>query len=192
MRASEGTNAFALSRDLKPFLVPITDLKPLGHEVRRHPHQQIRKLAKSLDEYGFVIPILIDAQKRVVAGWGLVLAARKLDLPEVPVIELDNLSEARLRTLRLALNRLGEESSWISDALKLEFSDILKLDSNLDMEISGFDMGEIDFALSRSVDDDEDVVPAPQRDGESVSKIGDLWGLGDHRVLCGNSLVRES
>ncbi len=73
-------NGYALSRDLTPRLVPVADCKPLGRETRKHPPQQVRKLAASLDRFGFVLPILVDAERRVVAGWGLVLAARQLGL----------------------------------------------------------------------------------------------------------------
>jgi DNA modification methylase len=174
-------------------MVAIDDLKPLGNETRKHSYEQVRKLAKSIDEFGFVLPILVDAENRVVAGWGVVQAARKLQLSGVPAIKLANLSEAQLRALRLALNRLGEESSWIPNALRLEFTEILKLDANLDLDISGFDMGEIDMTLSSiAAESDEKPVPAPATTGETQSQPGDLWGLGQHRVLCGDALLMES
>src|SRR5215468_558739 len=99
-------NGYALARDLTPRLIPITSCKPLGRETRKHPPQQVRKLAASLDRFGFVLPILIDSEGRVVAGWGLALAARQLGLSEVPAVSLADLSEADLRMLRLALNRI--------------------------------------------------------------------------------------
>ena len=102
-------NGYVLSRDLSPRLVPVANCKPLGRESRKHPPQQVRKLAASLDRYGFVLPILIDAERRVVGGWGLVLAARQLGLSEVPAVSLTDLPEAELRTLRLALNRMTED-----------------------------------------------------------------------------------
>jgi ParB-like chromosome segregation protein Spo0J len=94
-------NGYALARDLSPKLVPLAGLMPLGRETRKHAPQQVRKLAASLDRFGFVLPILIDPEQRVVAGWGLVLAARQLGLTEVPAVSLTDLSEAELRTLRL-------------------------------------------------------------------------------------------
>ena len=110
-------NGYALSRDLAPQLVPVADCKPLGRETRKHPPQQVRKLAASLDRFGFVLPILIDAERRVVAGWGLVLAARQLGLSEVPAVSLTDLSEAELRVLRLALNRITDDAAWDREAL---------------------------------------------------------------------------
>ena len=102
------SNGFAVSRDLNPKLVSVDALTPLGRLTRKHPAPQIRKLGESLEEFGFVFPVLIDADMRVVAGWGLVLAARKIGLPEVPSVIISNLDEGKLRLLRLALNRLGE------------------------------------------------------------------------------------
>ena len=99
-------NGNATSRDLNPRLVPVAGCKPLARETRKHPPQQVRKLAASLDRFGFVFPILLDLEGRVVAGWGLVLAARRLGLSEVPAVNLTDLSEAELRALRLALNRI--------------------------------------------------------------------------------------
>src|SRR5438067_897365 len=124
-------NGFALSRDLKPSLVALSDCQPLGREVRRHPPAQVRKLARSLDQFGFVYPILIDAQTCVVGGWGLVLAARQLGLSEVPAVRLADLPESRLRALRLALNRITDEAVWDGEALKLEFAEILELDAGM-------------------------------------------------------------
>jgi DNA modification methylase len=128
----------------------------------------------------------------VVHGWGLVLAARKLELPEVPAIRVTELSEARLRVLRLALNRLGEESSWAKDALSLEFQEILELDDELELNLSGFEIGEIDLILGNAGKEDEPPVRLPDAVKEPVSKPGDLWELGPHRILCGDALKRES
>jgi DNA modification methylase len=186
------SNGFAVSRDLNPKLVDVNALKPLGRQTRKHPSAQIRKLGESLEQFGFVLPIVTDADRRVVGGWGLVLAARKIGLGEVPAVTVTDLDEARLRLLRLALNRLGEESSWDVDALKLEFSDVLQITSDIDLRISGFEMGEIDVALSASGDDEEDVLQALDDAAPPLTKPGDLWILGDHRLLCGDALVAES
>jgi len=101
-------NGYAISRDLTPKFVALETLKPLGRETRKHPPAQVRKLKRSIEEFGLVLPIVIDASNRVVAGWGLVLAARKLGLNAIPAITVTDLTEGKLRALRLALNRLGE------------------------------------------------------------------------------------
>jgi ParB-like chromosome segregation protein Spo0J len=141
-------NGFAVSRDLNPILVSLDALKPLGRLTRKHPPKQIQKLAESLEEIGFVLPLVIGAESRVVAGWGLVLAARKMGLTEAPAVIISDLDEAKLRLLRLALNRLGEESSWDAEALKLESCEVLEISGEIDLRISGFEMGEIDVAIS--------------------------------------------
>src|SRR5271156_667575 len=185
-------NGFAVSRDLNPILVSLDALKPLGRLTRKHPPKQIQKLAESLEEIGFVLPLVIGAESRVVAGWGLVLAARKMGLTEAPAVIISDLDEAKLRLLRLALNRLGEESSWDAEALKLEFCEVLEISGEIDLRISGFEMGEIDVAMSMSGDDEEDVLPAPNEGEPPLTSPGDLWLLGDHRLLCGDALEPES
>jgi len=179
-------NGYAISRDLTPKFVALETLKPLGRETRKHPPAQVRKLKRSIEEFGLVLPIVIDASNRVVAGWGLVLAARKLGLNAIPAITVTDLTEGKLRALRLALNRLGEDSNWDHDALVLEFSDILEIDSTIELDTSGFEMGEIELLLDRNDGDEEDTLPAPDATAP-ISRPGDLWLLGEHRVLCGDA-----
>ena len=185
-------NGYVVSRDLKPTLVSIASLKPLGRETRKHPPQQVHKLAASLDRFGFVLPILIDPELRVVAGWGLVLAGRQLGLAEVPAVSLTDLSEAELRALRLALNRISEDSRWDREALTVEFSEILQLAPEIGLEVSGFEMSEIDTVLDDGGLDQEDEVPPIDAAVTPVSRLGDLWVLGEHLLLCGDALVAES
>ena len=185
-------NGFALSRDLTPQLVPLASCKPFGREIHRHPPQQVRKLAESLNRFGFVLPILINPLQQVVAGWGLVLAAQQLDLSEVPAVSISDLSEAELRMLRLALNRISEESTWDYEVLALEFSEILDLDPQIELECSGFEIGELDAFLDDGGVSEEDELPQVKTEIPSVSRINDLWVLGQHRLLCGNALQSES
>jgi DNA methylase len=185
-------NGYVLSRDLTPRLVPVAGCKSLGRESRKHPLQQVRKLAASLDRFGFVLPILIDPEGRVVAGWGLVLAARQLRLSEVPAVSLTDLSEAELRVLRLALNRITHDATWDREALALEFSEILELAPQIDLEVSGFEMGEIDILLDGRGGDQEDELPPIDAGTTPVSRAGDLWVLGEHHLLCGDALQAES
>ena len=168
-------NDYALSRDLTPQLVPVAGCKPLGRETRKHPPQQVRKLAASLERFGFVLPILIDSEGRVVAGWGLALAARQLGLSKVPAVSLTDLSEAELRTLRLALNRITDDAAWDREALALEFSEILELAPQIDLEVGGFEMGEIDLLLDGRGVDQEDTLPEIEHGATPVTQMGDLW-----------------
>jgi DNA modification methylase len=186
LRPAPRGNGFAVSRDLNPNLVAVESLKPLGRETRKHPASQIRKLAESLEQFGFVLPIIMDVDGCVVAGWGLVLAARRLNLLEVPAVTIVDLDEAKLRSLRLALNRLGEDSSWDRAALTLEFSDILEMDGTIDLQITGFEMGEIDVSLDGAGIDGEDELPTEP--SSPVTQVGDLWIAGEHRIFCGDAL----
>ena len=99
-------NGFAVSRNLNPTLVDVDTLKPLGRETRKHSPAQIRKVQANIEQFGFVAAIIIDAAGRVIDGWALVLAAKKLGLAEVPAVTITDLDEANQRLLRLALNRL--------------------------------------------------------------------------------------
>ena len=185
-------NGYALARDLSPKLVPLAGLLPLGRETRKHPPQQVRKLAASLDRFGFVLPILIDPQQRVIAGWGLVQAARQLGLTEVPAVGITDLSEAELRTLRLALNRITDDSTWDREALTIELSEILELAPEISLDVTGFEMGEIDAMLDGGGLDEEDELPPIEDGAAPVTRLGDLWVLGEHRVLCADALQAES
>jgi DNA modification methylase len=185
-------NGYAISRNLNPNLVRIETLKPLGRETRKHPPAQIRKLQASVEQFGFVLPIVIDAAGRVIAGWALALAAKRLGLAEVPAVTLTDLDEANLRMLRLALNRLSEDARWDSEGLRLEFLDIMEISGEIDLRIAGFEMGEIDAAFEGSGGDEEDDLPALNETSTPVTKPGDLWFLGEHRILCADAAKPES
>jgi hypothetical protein len=175
-------NGYALARDF-PKPVPLAGLMPLGRETRKHPPQQVRKLAASLDRFGFVLPLLIDSQQRVAAGWGLVLAARQLGLPEVPAVTLTDLSDAELRALRLALNRITEDSDWDTAALSIELSEILELAPDIGLELSGFEMGEIDALLDGGGIDEEDELPQVDAGAAPVTHLA-RGPLGSWRASC--------
>jgi DNA modification methylase len=115
-----------------------------------------------------------------------------MGLLQVPAVTIDDLDEAKLRLLRLTLNRLGEESSWDFDALALEFADILEIGIDVDRQLSGFEMGEIDVAFARCAGDEEDDLPPLDEIATPVTKLNDLWLLDEHRLLCGNALTPES
>jgi DNA modification methylase len=122
----------------------------------------------------------------------LVLAARQLGLTEVPVVCISDLSEAELRVLRLTLNRISEDSTWDQEALVLEFSDILELAPQTELELSGFEVGEIDFLLEGDGLNEEDELPQVIDNTAPVSRRGDLWILGKHRLLCADALDAKS
>ena len=184
------TNGYPLRHDLSPTLLPVSKLKLLGRQTRRHSKSQIRRLAASLNEFGLILPVVVDPQCRVVAGWALVEAAKLLDLEEIPAVTITDLTEVQLRGLRLALNRLSEDAGWDDQALRLELSDLITLDAEIDLQITGFSMGEID-SLLWSGEDDEDELPNAQAQ-PPITKAGDVWILGEHRILCGDATSASS
>ncbi|RZN08872.1 DNA methylase N-4 [Bradyrhizobium genosp. SA-3] len=171
-------------------MVPIDELKPLGRETRRHPKNQIVRIAAIIGECGFVAPVVVDHKRRVVAGRAVIEAAKQLGLGEVPVVTVRDLPYAKLRALRLALNRLTEDASWDAEALRAEFAELLTIDPQIDLQLTGFSTGELDVAMSVS-EDLEDKVPPPEA-GASVTRLGDLWILGDNRLLCADARQAES
>lgn len=180
-------NGFETARDLRPEMVDPRRLRPLGEATRDHSPKQIRKLRRSLEEFGFVTPVLIDAQDRVIAGLALVLAAREMRLPKIPACRLPDLSEPRARQLRLALNRLAEDSHWNSEALRRELTHLLEIDSHVEIEFTGFEAPEIDALIIDDGSDQEDEIEQVVDDRSPVARLGEVWTLGAHRIVCGDA-----
>jgi DNA modification methylase len=163
---------------------PVAALVPYVRNARTHSEAQVARLAGSIREYGFTNPVLVDGANGIIAGHGRVMAARQLGLERVPVIELAHLSEAQRRAYILADNRLAEQAGWDRDLLAIEVADLAAL--GVDLDGIGFAAGEIDDLLRRREGEArEDEVP--ERPEVPVSRPGDLWCLGDHRLLCGDA-----
>lgn len=164
----------------------VEDLIPYARNARTHSDEQVARIASSIKEFGWTNPIIIDGENGIVAGHGRTLAARKLGLEEVPCIELKNLTETQKRAYILADNRLALDAGWDNEMLALELGDLK--DAGVDLELTGFSDEELDELLATptdSTDGSEDEAPEPQED--PVSKRGDVWILGAHRVMCGDS-----
>ena len=162
----------------------IGDLIPYTRNARTHSEAQVALIAGSIREYGFTNPVLVDGESGIIAGHGRVMAARKLGLATVPVIELAHLSPAQKQAYILADNRLAEQAGWDKDLLALEVGELADL--GLDLASIGFDPAELDAILRRGAADqrEEDVPEVPE---SPVSRLGDLWCLGPHRLLCGDA-----
>jgi DNA modification methylase len=166
---------------------PTERLVPYQRNARTHSPEQIAQIAGSIVEFGFVNPILVDSSAGVVAGHGRLLAARKLGLAEVPVVVLDHLSETQRRAYILADNRLALNAGWDDALLAAELRD-LKGDG-LDLSLAGFSDDELEALLADAdepepaADVDEAVPEAPV---EPVTRPGDVWLIGDHRLICGD------
>ena len=164
----------------------------LGHlhlperELRKHSTEQIRKIARSIEQFGWVSPILISAGREVIAGAARVKAARSLGISTAPALQVDHLSAEQVRLYRIADNRLAEEADWNQDALRLEIGELIELDLNI--ELTGFATGEIDVLLD--LDEPADEPPAdPDTQVEPRSQQGDAYKIGDHLLICGDALA---
>jgi DNA modification methylase len=180
-------------RDMEIICRPLAALKPDPANPRRHSKKQIQQIAKSISIFGFNVPVLVDAELDVIAGYGRLLACRELGIDEVPTLCLDHLTPAQARAFRIADNKLTENATWDERLLAEQLRDLSLSGLDFDIEVTGFEIGEIDL-LIHSLDDPPtagsdpaDILPDIAA-GSPVSKIGDLWLLGRHRVLCGNAL----
>jgi DNA modification methylase len=167
-------------------IVKIDALIPYARNSRTHSDAQVAQIAASIKEFGFTNPVLIDVGGGIIAGHGRVLAARKLNMSEVPCIRLEHLTEAQRRAYVIADNRLALNSGWDTEMLKVEFADLQEL--GFDLELTGFDLDEIKELLAPVGTEgltDEDAVPEVPETPKTV--LGDVWIMGRHRVLCGDA-----
>lgn len=158
---------------------------------RLHPARQVKQLCASIRTFGFNQPILIDNNLNVCAGHGRVLAARQLGWETVPAIKLDHLTPAQFRAFQIADNKLTENSAWDPNLLGEALRDLSMAELDFSLEDIGFSMGEIDLhieALELKSRPEDRLPDLPRSGAEAVSKSGDLWLLGRHRVLCGSAL----
>ncbi|GAA0788165.1 DNA methylase N-4 [Roseibium denhamense] len=175
-------------------LCPIDRLVPYANNARTHSKKQIRQIADSIKRFGFCNPILVADDNTIIAGHGRVEAAKLIGLTTVPIRKLSHLSETEVRAYILADNKLAENAGWDRDLLAIEMQGLLDLD--FDIEDLGFSTAEIDLTIGdaqtasstaeRSLDDVEPVVAGPV-----VTQSGDLWHLGQHRLLCGDARSPE-
>ncbi|KGJ18760.1 site-specific DNA-methyltransferase [Paracoccus sanguinis] len=171
---------------------PLDSLVPYARNARTHSEAQVAEIAGSIREFGFTNPVLIAEDGTLIAGHGRVLAARLLGMDTVPTITLTGLSDNQRRALVLADNRIALNAGWDESLLALELTDLK--DAGFDLGILGFEDGELDRLLAGAEDDDEGsappvVIPEPPRN--PVSRTGDLWILGDHRLLCGDATSHD-
>jgi DNA modification methylase len=162
------------------------DLIPYARNSRTHSEGQVAQIAGSIREFGFTNPVLIDGDNGIIAGHGRVMAAQKLGLDEVPCIRLDHLTETQRRAYIIADNKLALNSGWDEEMLGLELADLRELD--FDINLIGFDADEINALFPEEQTEgltDEDAVP--EVPAQPVTVEGDVWLLGRHRLMCGDS-----
>lgn len=168
---------------------PIEALIPFARNARTHSDAQVAQIAASIVEFGWTNPVLVDGDSGIIAGHGRLLAARQLKLTQVPVIELAHLSPAQKRAYVIADNRLAENAGWDEELLRLELAELR--DAEFDLDLLGFTDAELEDLL---IDDqagltDDDEVPEPTE--HLVSRRGDVWICGGHKLLCGDATSAE-
>lgn len=166
--------------------VDIEKLIPYARNSRTHSAEQIDQIAASIKEFGFLNPIIVDGENGIIAGHGRVMASKKLGVKELPCVDASHLSETQKRAYIIADNKLALNAGWDEEMLRVEFDELSE--ANFDLELTGFSLEEIEALQPEVLTDgltDEDAVPeAPEK---PVSVIGDIWQLGNHRLMCGDS-----
>lgn len=166
--------------------ISVDKLIPYANNARTHSDEQVAQIAASIREFGFNNPVLIAEDDTIIAGHGRVMAARKLNLSEVPCLRLSHLTETQRKAYILADNKLALNAGWENNLLSLELTELA--DSGFDITLTGFTQEEIDALTPVEVTEgltDEDAVPEPP--AEPITKPGDIWILGKHRLMCGDS-----
>ena len=168
----------------------VSDLIPYARNSRTHSDEQVAQIAASIKEFGWTNPILVDAEGVVIAGHGRLMAARKLGYTEVPTIELSEMTETQKKAYVIADNRLALNAGWDNEMLTIELNELLA--DGYALDILGFETNELNALLEPDVIEgltDEDAVPEVGPD--SITKSGDIWLLGKHRLMCGDSTSME-
>jgi DNA modification methylase len=166
---------------------PLARLIPHARNARTHSEAQVAQIAGSIAEFGFVNPVLVGDDGVIVAGHGRVMAARKLGLTEAPVIVLAHLTPTQRRALMIADNQIASQAGWNDEMLAAELA-ALK-DEDFDLDLLGFDDADLDRLLAGVIEEGEDPDEAPEPPTDPISRPGDIWICGEHRVLCGDATV---
>jgi DNA modification methylase len=176
-------------------MVRVEALKPYPRNARIHSKKQIWQIADSIKRFGFVNPVLVDDANGIIAGHGRVQAAKLLGMSEVPTLKISHMSEAEKQAYIIADNRLAEKAGWDRNLLAIELQSLIEV--NFEVDLTGFEMAEIDLLIEDArepgdTNSPEDDVQEPSRDQSPVTRPGDLWVLGHHRLLCGSALEPSS
>lgn len=177
-------------------LMPVGALKRYGRNSRRHSDKQIDLIVRSIREFGFVNPVLIDKDDVIIAGHGRYDAALRSGMEAVPTVRLEHLTTAQVTAYRIADNRIADLSDWDPDLLRLEIADLVEMeiagDLEFDVSVIGFGTAEIDVLLDDGAEEGPEILEAPGDEVMPVSRAGDLWVLGAHRLYCGDALLPGS
>jgi DNA modification methylase len=165
--------------------LPTADLIPYARNTRTHSPEQVAQIAGSIREFGFTNPVLIDAENGIIAGHGRVMAASKLGLDKVPCIRLAHLTETQKRAYIIADNKLALNAGWDEEMLALELGELGELD--FDLSLIGFDESELGDLMAETTEGATDPDDVPEPPVDPVTVLGDVWIMGKHRLMCGDS-----
>lgn len=166
--------------------VKTVDLIPYARNSRTHSDEQINQIAASIKEFGFLNPIIIDGENGIIAGHGRVMAANKLNIKELPCVDASHLSETQRRAYVIADNKLALNSGWDIEMLRVEFDELQE--AGFDLELTGFSMDEIaDLQIEELTEGLTDEDETPECPDVPTAVLGDIWLLGNHRLMCGDS-----
>ena len=171
-----------------------SQLRPRLKNPRTHTAKQIKQIAASIKEFGFINPILTDSADGIIAGHARVEAAKLIGMSDVPTVRVDHLTPAQIRAFVIADNRLAEVAGWDRELLALELQE-LSIELNFDVTVTGFETAEVDLFISElneGTPDEADKIPEIDRSVPAVSRPGDRWRIGDHFLLCGDALSKNS
>ena len=172
---------------------PIHELAPHDKNPRTHSKRQIEQIAKSIKRFGFVNPVLLDKDGNILAGHSRIEGAKSLGLESVPTLDIGSMSDAERRAYIVADNRLAELAGWDSELLGLKMEAILEAMPDFDVGAIGFDDGELDALLAVGEDPAEsDQIPEIAPGKPAVARLGDIWELGNHRIMCGDARDRSA
>jgi len=172
---------------MKIEIADINSIQPYINNPRKLKDSAIEKVAKSIKEFGFRQPIVVDTNRIIVVGHTRYRASKKLGLKEVPITIAENLTQEQINAYRIADNRTNEEAEWDLELLKNEIKELELADFNLDL--TGFDEDQLNnmlFEEKQGLTDEDEVPEAPE---EPITKLGDIWKLGNHRLMCGDSTI---
>lgn len=168
----------------------VDELIPYINNARTHDKEQVNQICASINEYGFTNPILIDEKGIIIAGHGRLMASKQLEMEEVPCIELKGLTEAQKKAYIIADNKMALNAGWDEELLKLELENLKELD--FDLDLTGFDTSELDAILDCELEEKEIIEDeVPEVPEEPKAKLGDIYQLGNHRLMCGDSTKEE-
>jgi len=179
-----------IERDLNVENIAVESLRPYSGNARQHSKRQIQQIARSIERFGFTNPVLVSDDHQVLAGHGRVAAAKLLGMKTVPTVRLSYMTAAERRAYVLADNKLALNSGWDRDMLAIELQGLIDL--NFDVEVTGFSLAEVDIVLEEAAESSPDTPSGPEDEiprveDRAVTRAGDLWMVGRHKVLCGDA-----